>query len=1287
MPSIILFPIKEFRAGVESIPSMMLSVFRCACLCLLFVLGVSTAKAGIISTVIGPAQLVHPSGVAVDAVGNVYVADKFKHHVLKLAPGGVASVYAGQTGVPGFAGDNGPATQALLNAPTGLAVDVNGNLYIADALNHRVRMVNAATGIITTVAGNGIPGIPALPNGDGGPAVQARLNTPRGVAVDALGNLYIADTLDHKIRCVSAGTGIITTVAGTGQAGFSGDAGLATAARLNAPYDVAVDANGILYISDRRNNRIRTVDAGKIMTLAGSGVAGYLGDGGDASLAQLFSPAGLDVDANGRVYVADSLNHRIRMIDTHAVIVSLVGTGVPGFAGDGGPSALAQVNMPLAVVVTPTHALFVADQLNARVRKVSGGDKDWDGVADGLDAFPNDPAAAMDADGDGAPDAWVAGASLMQIGASPLVRDEFPADPARQFVAWEVPFGVNLSGPELSPNKIPGRYGLDYIYPNQQELDYYRKKGFTYIRLPILWERFQPKAMGALDAAELSRLDAFVTAVAQRKMKLILDLHNFARYRGVLATAAQLADFWGRMAAHYRTNKAIFGYGLMNEPHNTVGTWKAMAQAAIDAIRRVDTAHAVIVGGDGWSSANHWDLYNQGLVINDPVNNLLFEAHQYFDADGSGTYMGAGGRYTQTYRSAHGTRTFQDVLAERLYVFVGWLKKHGYRGYLGEFGVPAAAHTDPAWLNLLTPLIRYLQAEHVGWAYWAGGPWWGKDAMSIEPQSLVLGPDRPQMLALLPLMDSDGDGWTNDKDAFASDFVAYVDTDGDGHPDFFNPKATQAQIKASGLILDEFPLDPTRWHVPPIANPDFAQAISGQTVIIDVLANDSDPNPADPIALDSADTASAAGGLVTIRQKNLIAYTSKPGFQGTDTFLYTIRDLKGATATATVTITVLPDSDGDGVQDALDAFPQDPAASVDADGDGFPDQWNAGATFAQVGASPLLLDEFPADPLKSTAPWEIPKGLTLSGPELGRADGVYKKDYIYPSTAEMLYYKRKGLLYIRLPIHWKRLQPKFFGALSSAELKRIDRVLNTAKRLKMKVIIDLDKAGVRIAQVTARRLADFWQKLTSRYATHPGVYGYEILDSSQPMKPGKWQGIAQYVVNTIRLVDTQHVIIVPGDGWSSAKNWLINNEFLVINDPYNKLVIEAHQFFDKDGSGLYKLGRKRYKATYKSVYGGQPLSAAVLSRLQEYVGWLKKNRYHGELGEFGVPAGRGIDRKWLGVLRETIIYLNSQQVGWSYWWGGAWTKKHPLSIEPMQLRGGKDKPQMSVIVKYKNVRR
>jgi uncharacterized protein (TIGR03437 family) len=304
------------------------------------------------------------TGVAVDAQGNVYAADGGNNIVVRISPDGVLTVVAGN-GNGGFSGDGGPATSASLSYPSGVAVDSAGNLYIADAYNSRIRKVSGGT--ITTVAGNGIFGF----SGDGGPATSASLDFQDGVAVDSAGNLYIVDGNNNRIRKVSGGT--ITTVAGNGNQGFSGDGGPATSASLNDLRGLAVDSAGNLYIADTGNNRIRKVSGGRITTAAGNGNGNFSGDGGPAASASLTHPFGVTVDSAGNLYIADTYNGRIRKV-SGGTITTVAGNGSFGFYGDGGPATSASLYLAYAVAVDSTGNLYIADGvISGRIRKVSGG--------------------------------------------------------------------------------------------------------------------------------------------------------------------------------------------------------------------------------------------------------------------------------------------------------------------------------------------------------------------------------------------------------------------------------------------------------------------------------------------------------------------------------------------------------------------------------------------------------------------------------------------------------------------------------------------------------------------------------------------------------------------------------------------------------------------------------------------------------------------------------------------------------------------------------------------------
>jgi sugar lactone lactonase YvrE len=314
-----------------------------------------------------------PIGVAVDAAGNIFIADTDNDRVRKVNTAGIITAFAG-SGNNGFAGDNGPATSARLAAPVGVAVDTSGNVFLADYDNFRIRKVGT-NGVITTIAGNGSYEY----GGDGGPATSAGIG-PTSIAVDVTGNLFIADFDNERIRKVTS-SGSISTLAGTGERGFSGDGGPGTDAELRDPFGVAVDAAGNVFIADASNNRVRKVSpAGAISTVAGNGNAirlgddpseGFGGDGGPAISALMSGPVGVAIDPAGNLFIADSVNNRIRKVTPAGVITTVAGTGDYGFSGDGGPATAAALLFPVAVAVDGAGNLFIADIGNLRVRKVS----------------------------------------------------------------------------------------------------------------------------------------------------------------------------------------------------------------------------------------------------------------------------------------------------------------------------------------------------------------------------------------------------------------------------------------------------------------------------------------------------------------------------------------------------------------------------------------------------------------------------------------------------------------------------------------------------------------------------------------------------------------------------------------------------------------------------------------------------------------------------------------------------------------------------------------------------
>ena len=314
------------------------------------------------------AELYDPLGVAFDNSGNFYIADTYNNRIRKVNTAGIITTIAGNDTV-GYNGNEIPATAAELNTPAGIICDHYGNIYFADAYNNRVRKIDTA-GIITTVAGNG----DTTYNGDNIPAVSATVYDPHAVAIDAHGNLYITDWGHHRIRKVNA-TGIITTIAGTGTAGYTGDNGVATAAEVDAPYGIVSDDTANIYFAEAYKNVVRKIDtAGIITTFAGTGeiLWSSIGDNGPADSASLDNPAGLAIDGSNNIYIADAYHSRIRKVTAATnIITTVAGSGIGGgFSGDNGPATAAKLDAPFGIAADASGNLYIADADNSRIRRV-----------------------------------------------------------------------------------------------------------------------------------------------------------------------------------------------------------------------------------------------------------------------------------------------------------------------------------------------------------------------------------------------------------------------------------------------------------------------------------------------------------------------------------------------------------------------------------------------------------------------------------------------------------------------------------------------------------------------------------------------------------------------------------------------------------------------------------------------------------------------------------------------------------------------------------------------------
>jgi uncharacterized protein (TIGR03437 family) len=310
------------------------------------------------------ASLNNPKEIAIDGAGNVYIADPGNARVRKVTTTGIISTYAGN-GVSGYAGDGGQAVNASISDAMAVALDAAGDLYIADSSNRRIRKVSPS-GIISTVAGTGVQGY----TGDGGPAISAMLGRPVALVFDSAGNLYYVDSVNQVVRRIDT-SGVISTVVGNGVQAFSGDGGQATAASLAFPLGIALDGKGNMYVADANNNRIRMINAsGIISTVAGGANAGFAGDGGTAVNASLNIPSDVAVDGAGNLYIADAGNNRIREVNSSGVISTIAGTDDNGFSGDGGSPIQAMLNYPWSVKVGSSGTIYIGDMANDRVREI-----------------------------------------------------------------------------------------------------------------------------------------------------------------------------------------------------------------------------------------------------------------------------------------------------------------------------------------------------------------------------------------------------------------------------------------------------------------------------------------------------------------------------------------------------------------------------------------------------------------------------------------------------------------------------------------------------------------------------------------------------------------------------------------------------------------------------------------------------------------------------------------------------------------------------------------------------
>jgi endoglucanase len=308
----------------------------------------------------------------------------------------------------------------------------------------------------------------------------------------------------------------------------------------------------------------------------------------------------------------------------------------------------------------------------------------------------------------------IAGCTQAQTCATPLIK------------------GVNLAGPAFAPEVLPGRLNWNYKFPTLAQLQYYKAVGFESVRLSISWERTQPELFGSLDDAYVAEIKKLLDLADSQDMTVVLDLHNYARYRGVVVgsegvPADALFDIWAKLAGVFKDHPALVAYGLMNEPYKTGGLWNdSVAQRAVDGVRSVDMKHVIYVAGDGFSGTTYWPRLHPVPFVKDPAGKEVYEAHIYFDVNSSGKYADL--------------KPYVDpatLVKNRMAPFTDWLKKFGKTGVITEWGVPTR---DADWFDTALQFMNLAQSQCLSTYVWAGGGWSPNYVMSLEPQD---GDDKP----------------------------------------------------------------------------------------------------------------------------------------------------------------------------------------------------------------------------------------------------------------------------------------------------------------------------------------------------------------------------------------------------------------------------------------------------------------------------------------------------------------------------------------------------------------
>ncbi len=747
--------------------------------------------------------------------------------------------------------------------------------------------------------------------------------------------------------------------------------------------------------------------------------------------------------------------------------------------------------------------------------------------------------------------------------------------------------GLNLSGAGFAAQVLPGINGTNYIFPTESYFEQWSARGIKLVRFPIIWERLQPTLGGALDTTYVELIDRTFGYAEKHGVKIILDLHNYARYRGqVIGTSGvpyvRYQEIMAKIAQRWSSQKSLYAYDIMNEPNGALNYWNTAAQYGINGVRSVDTVRPIIVEGNGWAEATRWEQWNEALLdLKDPSNNIIFSAHTYFDNNAGGSY-----------ESIDVSKLDPMYGIERVKPFVEWLKKNGKKGYIGEFGVP---DNDPRWYAMMDNMLAYLKQNCMPATYWAAGPGWGNYFMSVEP---VNGKDRPQ--------------WPTLKKYINNTSCTTI-----GPVSASNPASGGASNTGSGTTTSP-----------------GNTASSGS----------------------SASTPSTGTGGTS---GNGTGSATAGGSTGSG-------NASGSTGSNAGTATGTTPSPANGT--ANTAKPATGTAGSATPSAGFSGSGSS-ASKPATGTGGSAGAVTPVTPRKAV---DL-VGLNLSGAAFAPnvVPGTNGVNYVYPTEADFKQWSQKGIRLIRFPILWERLQPKLSNMLDPKQVGLIQTTMNLAQKYNIKVILDIHNNGryngniIGAGQVTYTHFWDLMYRVAYRWASHPALYGYDIMAKPYGMD-NYWLKAAQSGIDGVRTVDHIHPVIIEGNAWSNASLWpYYNDSLLSLKDSANNIIFAAHVYLDKDGSG-----------TYSAEDTSQLNAMQGVNRAKPFVDWLKKNGKRGYIAEFGVP---GDDARWLPLMDNLLSYLQQNCIPATYWAAGPGWGSYKLSVEPLN---GQDRPQWATLQKY-----